>query len=101
MNEEEKELLESTYELAKSNNKILKGMRRKERVSTVFHAIKWIAIIAITIWSYVLIQPVLSQISGVYQNVQETTSAVKGLQDRAQDLQNGAGFENLLQLFKN
>lgn len=89
----DKELLEKTYNLAKENSKILKGIQRKSRISSTIGIIKWILIILITIWSYSLIQPVIGQMQEVYGTVQETSDTIK-------DLQDSSGIGNLLNIFK-
>jgi len=85
MNEEEKALLKKTYDLAKENNKILSKMRKKANFASMWHALKWIAIIAFTIYSYILIQPFIDQAKEVYVGVKETTETVKGLKDQSSE----------------
>lgn len=98
MNEEEKALLIETAELARKNNKILRGMQREANVGKLFHSLKWLVIIAVTVWSYFLIQPYLKQIQSIYTSVQGAQQSVTDLQGKMQI--DTSQFENFLKSFK-
>lgn len=82
MDEEDKALLEETAKLAKSNNKILKGMQRTARWSFALHSIKWIIIAVITLWSFTLIQPYLVKIAEIYTGVKSAQESVGNIQNK-------------------
>ena len=87
MNEEERILLEEMAKLAKTNNKILKGMQRNARIAFFIHSLKWIAIVVAIFWSYALIQPYLVQIGEIY-------SGVKSAQDSIGNIQGQINFDS-------
>ena len=100
MNEDEKKLLEETAELTKKNNKILRGMQRKQTFSSVISIVKWVIIIGITLWSYYLIQPFLEQTMALYGQVQETSQSINELKVKADSALDTSGLQNLLDAFK-
>lgn len=100
MNPEEKNLLQETADLAKKNNKILRGMHRKQTLASIFSTIKWIIIIGLTIWSYYLIQPYLDQMLALYNQVQETSQSINELKVKADGAFDPSGLRNLLDTFK-
>lgn len=100
MNPEEKKLLQETADLAKKNNKILRGMQRKQTIASIFSAIKWVIIIGFTIWSLYIIQPFLEQTLALYKQVQETTNTVNELKVKADGAFDSSGLRNLLDTFK-
>ena len=77
------ELLQKTYELAEENNKILRGIRRSNRLSSLWHFFYWVVIIAISVIAYNYIQPYTTQMLKTYQGLQSQlnsiTSAAKNL----------------------
>ncbi len=52
LSEERDELLEETYKLVKSNNKMLKRMRRGALFSFIFKILFWALMIGAPIWFY-------------------------------------------------
>ena len=100
MNEEEKKLLEETAELARKNNKILKGMQRKQNFSSIISIVKWTIIIGITLWSYYLIQPFLEQTLSMFNQIQETSQSINELKVKADGSFDTSGLQNLLDAFK-
>ena len=85
--------------LVKENNKMLKKMRRNAFLGGVLKII-WIAIIiGVPVYLYVyFLAPVLDQVIGAAQTVQDVGGKVEGLQGQLQGIQSG-GVENLLNLF--
>lgn len=71
MDPKEKELLEKTFEYAKENNKILRGMRRSLRLHSFLRALYWIIIIVATVWLYYYIQPFIDSLKSGYQEMGE------------------------------
>lgn len=79
MNEEEKELLQKTYELSEENNKILHGIRSSNRWSMFFRVFYWLVIIGISIGAFVYLQPYIDKAMGVYKVVQTDLNAIKSV----------------------
>lgn len=99
MDPEDRALLEKTYELAKENNAILRGMRRSMRWGTIFRALYWVLIIAGIIGTTVYVGPMLQQVYGSYQNVLSDYNGVK--QKATQGAATSGGvIEQLQQLLK-
>lgn len=82
MNEEEKELLQKTYELSQENNKILHGIRSSNRWSTFFRLFYWFVIIGISIGAFVYIQPYIDKAAGIYNIVQTDLNALKNVANK-------------------
>ena len=88
MTPEEKKMLVDTYELSKENNVILKKMRRSALISSSFRVIYILIILGLTYGSYVLIQPYIDQMRGLYGSVQDTVGQVQGVGGSLGGLQN-------------
>ena len=81
MDDEIENLVKQTKLIAEENNKILKGIRRSNRVSSFFRFIYWIIIIVATVGLYTYIQPYLDSISKLYGEVQTTNSKITNVQN--------------------
>jgi len=68
---ETKKLIEEGLELARENNKILRRMRRGQRISSIFRLFYWLMILGIALGAYYYIQPFFSQAQKAYQNISE------------------------------
>lgn len=79
MNPNEKELLQKTYELSEENNKILRSIRRSNRLSSFFRIIYWVLIIGISIGAYYYIQPYVDAMIKSYRSVQDDINSVKSV----------------------
>lgn len=79
MNPEERSLLQQTYELAKENNQILRGIRRTGRIGTILKVCYWAVIILISLGAYVFIQPYLDQLKSIYSGAQEGLNSIKDI----------------------
>lgn len=79
MSPDEKELLEKTYRLSVENNTILRKMRRKEQLNSLFRWVYWIIIIILAYVSYIAITPYLQQL-------QELTGQIGGAKSSYQEL---------------
>ncbi|OGI96918.1 hypothetical protein A3I25_01140 [Candidatus Nomurabacteria bacterium RIFCSPLOWO2_02_FULL_42_17] len=71
MDAETKKLIEESLELARDNNKILRRMRRGQRISSIFRLFYWLMILGIALGAYYYIQPYFSQAQKAYQNISE------------------------------
>lgn len=72
MNSEERELLERTLRISEENNKILKGMRRSNRLATIFKVFYWLVIIGLGFGAYYFIEPYVDQFKTVYTQFNST-----------------------------
>jgi hypothetical protein len=79
MDQEEKDLLEKTYEMAKENNHILKGIRSSNRLSSFIRVLYWVIIIGVSIATYYFVQPYVNPLIKTYQNIQNDLSGVKSV----------------------
>ena len=61
MDEELKALMRRDVEISEESLKILRSMRRAQRIGTVFAFVKWIFIIAVTLGAYYVAQPFLEK----------------------------------------
>lgn len=61
MDEELKALMRRDVEISEESLKILRSMRRAQRMAAIFTAVKWVFIIAVTFGTYYLIQPFLDK----------------------------------------
>lgn len=61
--------LRTLTELTEENNKILHSLQRSQRWSNFFSWVKWLIIIAITLGSYIVIQPYLDDATKKYQGI--------------------------------
>lgn len=100
MTPEEKRLLEETAQLARESNKILKKMRRGQLIGNIIHSLKWILIVIVTVWSWVLIQPYFEKMMMMYAQIQETTETVNDLKVKTNTAFDSSGLQNLLQTFR-
>ncbi len=100
MNPEEKQLLEEAVKLSKENNKILHKMRRGQFLGNLFSYVKWILIIIITVWSWVVLQPYLDNMMNMYQQVQDATKSVNELKVKAESSLDASGLQNIIDKFR-
>lgn len=93
------ELIKENLKLTKENNKLLRKMRRGAFIGGIFKLIWIAALIGVPVYLYVnFLAPVLDQVIGAAQTVQEVGGKVEGIQGQFQDL-GGSGIENLLNIF--
>jgi hypothetical protein len=76
---EEKELLYRTVELEEENNKMLRSMRRAQRIARVMSIIYWIFIIGSAVGAYYFIQPYLDPIYSIFGKAKDNLNSVNGL----------------------
>ena len=83
MPDEEKEILEQTYELAKDTNDKVSRLYRSYKWGRAFKIFYWVAIIGLSLGAYWLIQPYIEQLSQVYGGLSDT---VNKIHDTSQNL---------------
>ncbi len=72
MNQEERELLQKSYELSKENNEILHGVRRHNRRSLIFTIIYWVLIVGVSIATLYFLQPYIDMLMKAYKSIQSS-----------------------------
>jgi hypothetical protein len=92
MNPEEKELLRRSLLLSEENNKILRGLQRSQRWSSIWGFIKFLIVIVPLVIGYLFLQPYLGSILSNYQVVQGMIDSSKSTNSSATT----SGFKNML-----
>ena len=80
------EKINKILEIVEDNNKILRGMRRSNRLSNIFRAFYWFLIIGVSIGAFYFIQPYIDAITGTYSDLQSNLNNVKSVTSNIQDL---------------
>ena len=88
MTPEEKGLLEESVRLAKENNKILRGIRRKNRLSSLIHIIYWVLIIGSIIGSYYAIAPYIAPLKEIINTAQNNLGSIQNAINKIPNLPN-------------
>lgn len=70
MSPEERQLLQSTYQLSQENHEILRSLRRHQRWHSAGSVIKWVLIIGFTLVAYYQLQPYLERLWPMLESVQ-------------------------------
>ncbi len=86
MEPEERLLLERTYKLVEENNRIVKSLRRADRISASFRILYWVMILGLTFGAFYFIQPYLETISGAFDKTQQSVQTVNGAINQFTDL---------------
>lgn len=73
-----KSILANTLTLTEENNRMLKAMRRAQKIATVMRIVYWLIIIGIAIGAFYFLQPFIDQ----------TESMIKGLGSTAENIKN-------------
>ncbi len=63
MDEEDKKLLEKTYELEKENNHMLRRLRRAQRYAALMRVAYWFIIIGLGVGAFYFVQPYVDAIT--------------------------------------
>ncbi len=71
MEEEEKKLLEENLEISQESLKILKGIRRANRLNMVFKILYWLVILGAVAGIYYFVEPYIKSAIGTIQQVQQ------------------------------
>ncbi len=86
MTPEEKKLLERAVSLGEENNKILRGIRRGNRLGLVWKIVYWVIIIAISYGAYVYVQPYVNLLLKEYSSLKGTVNSVQKTANQLPDL---------------
>lgn len=68
MDPQSKDLLQKTFALAEENNKMLRHIRRSQKVANIMSIIYWLIIIGIAIGAFYFLQPYITQIEAFIKN---------------------------------
>lgn len=72
------EKIDEVLNLTRENNKILRGMRRSQRLSSLFQMVYWLIILGIAFGAYYYIQPMIEPF---LQIIDKTMSDLQGVKD--------------------
>ncbi len=86
MSPEDKEILDKTYELAESNNRMLKSLYRSNQVNRVMRAVYWLFIVGASFGAYYFIQPYLESVLGVYSSMSGKVGDINNVLESVSDL---------------
>ena len=78
MDPETKKLLEKTFDLAEENNKILRSIKRGQRLASFMRLVYWAVLIGAGVWSFYLLEPFIDQVKGMFDASSEAINQIKG-----------------------
>ncbi len=87
MSEELEELLKENIEISRESLKILKGIRRANRLASAFKIFYWLIIIGSAVGAYYFLEPYIKQGLAIVNQFQEAISA-GGTQKTSSDVKN-------------
>ena len=79
MDPESKKLLKETFSLAQKNNKMLHKVRRVQKWATLWHTLKFLIIIGITLGLFYYIEPYLNKILDLYNSISNTEQKLNNI----------------------
>ena len=79
MDQEERELLDTTFNLVKENNKMLHKIRRSQKVADLMRVLYWLVLLGIGIGAFYFIQPYVEQIQNFVGDAGATINSFKGI----------------------
>ena len=79
MNPEEKQLLQVTYELTEQNNRMLKHIRRSQKIASFMRFIYWIIVVGIAVGSFYFLQPYVDNITKFIKDSGTTFNSIKNV----------------------
>lgn len=94
MTTEELEILNQTLKLVEENNKILRRIRRGNRISLVIRSIYWIIILGTAFGTYYFIQPYMKIITENFSSIKENVDSLKDVTKNISTLPNWMGGQN-------
>jgi len=99
METEEKKILEENLEISKESLKILKGIRRANRLNMAFKILYWLVILGAVAGVYYFVEPYIKSAMGAIQQVQQAPPGNQnGTQDSSPDLLKNLPSDLLKQL---
>ena len=79
MNPEEKQMLEETLELSQENNKMLKHIRRSQKMAAVMRIFYWVLVLVISYGAYTFAEPYVNQMINIFQSSQTELNNIRNL----------------------
>ncbi len=79
MNPEEKQMLEETLELSQENNKMLKHIRRSQKMAAVIRIFYWVLVLVVSYGAYTFAEPYVNQMVKIIQSSQTELSNIRNL----------------------
>ena len=79
MDPESKRLLQNTLALVEENNKMLRKVRRSQKITTFLRVVYWVITIGIAVGAFYFLQPFISQIEKYIQSTGISIDQFKGL----------------------
>ena len=79
MDPESKKLLQDTFDLTKENNKILRNMRRSQKISTFITISYWVVIVGISIGAFYFLQPYIGQVQNFIKESGDSINQLKNV----------------------
>lgn len=76
MTPEERELLTETHRLVEENAEVLRQIRKHQRMTSAVKALYWIAVIALSLGAYYLIQPYVDTFKASVDDITGTTTHI-------------------------
>jgi hypothetical protein len=77
MNPEEKQMLEETLELSQENNKMLKHIRRSQKMAAVMRIFYWVLVLVISYGAYTFAEPYVNQMINIFQTSQTELNNIR------------------------
>ncbi len=77
MTPEERDLLTKSIRIAEENNKMLRGLRTRARLSFFLRIIYWLIIIGSVFGAYYFVKPFIDPIISGYNGLQENIQSIK------------------------
>ncbi len=81
MDEEVKKLLEENIAISRESLKILKGIRRSNRLALAFKAFYWLIVLGVLAGSFYYLQPYIKQTIAIVQQARDAVSGIQKVGD--------------------
>lgn len=79
MEPEDKKLLESTYKLSEENNKMLRHIRRSQKIAVFMRLLYWVVIIGISVGIFYFLQPYADRVQEFFKSAGDTVNQFKNI----------------------
>ncbi len=79
MDPELRGMFEESLALAKENNKMLRAMRKSQKLAQLLRGLYWVLIIASMVAAYYFIQPYIDTVTNAYSNSKGLIDSIKNI----------------------
>lgn len=79
MDEADRKLLLESLELSQENNKMLRAMRRSQKIASFMRLVYWVIIIGASIGAFYVLQPYVDQAQKVIKDSSDTINNIKNV----------------------